>query len=81
MIKSDQNSAQSNARAFSNRLSTTITEWKYGTYRSVWKIIVVEQIPPWSQLKNVDISELSSGIYILKILWGNNVVYGKVMKE
>ncbi|MBK9047744.1 MAG: T9SS type A sorting domain-containing protein [Bacteroidetes bacterium] len=45
------------------------------------KIIVVEQIPPWSQLKNVDISELSSGIYILKILWGNNVVYGKVMKE
>ncbi|MBK6640862.1 MAG: T9SS type A sorting domain-containing protein [Bacteroidetes bacterium] len=45
------------------------------------KIIVVEQIPPWSQLKNVDISELSSGIYILKIRWGNNVVYGKVMKE
>ncbi|MBK7968489.1 MAG: T9SS type A sorting domain-containing protein [Bacteroidetes bacterium] len=26
-------------------------------------------------------SELSSGIYILKIRWGNNVVYGKVMKE
>lgn len=45
------------------------------------KIIVVEQIPPWSQLKNVDISELSSGIYILKICWGNNVVYGKVVKE
>ena len=43
----------------------------------VWR----EYIAPWSQYKRVDISKLANGIYLCKILRGDNVETLKIIKE
>ena len=43
----------------------------------VWR----EYIAPWSQYKRIDISKLANGIYLCKILRGDNVETLKIIKE
>ena len=44
-------------------------------------MVYKEYIAPWSQYKRIDISKLANGIYLCKILRGDNVETLKIIKE
>jgi hypothetical protein len=38
-------------------------------------------IPPWSQLRNMDVTPFGSGVYVLKMYWKNRSGVVKLIKE